>query len=194
MKEIGVVKTFFPQKGFGFIAHEEGGKDIFFRVKNGKSIKVGEGGKAEVSEKKLDREPKTDDRVMFDAVAGKEGKLMASPWCFAEDWEAANKKMISSVAPSSSCVDFSTLTEDDVVYGSKPTQRQRGKGACRHGYTGKKRVRHPRPPDHDEEKKIEKDAQALRHGMKKRAVRTQRTASFFKNPCSAVANLSTLDE
>lgn len=95
----GIVKKYFsgegPGRGFGFIK-VEGGKDVFFHIKNRKNVNA-EAGEPELSfiiAKCNVRDPKEGDRIMFDVVQGKKG-LMAEPWCFAEDWERAMEEIAS---------------------------------------------------------------------------------------------------
>lgn len=90
MKETGVVTTYFEDRGFGYVTRK-GKKDVFFHITNGKGVKPG-------------RNPKKGDRFIFEVVeVVKKGekKLMASPWCFDEDWEQVAKQEKAVSLPDS---------------------------------------------------------------------------------------------
>lgn len=86
----GIVKKYVADRGFGFIKTKDSG-DVFFHINNGRHpVAV----LAEVvnSERKAIGDPKEGDQIMFEVVKGQKG-LMASPWCFAEAWECAEKEL-----------------------------------------------------------------------------------------------------
>jgi len=96
--EIGRVKFFLADKGFGYIIIDGSKKEIFFHCSHGRQIELS-GNEPKFSSTRPEKEPKKGDVVIFERASSSRGPK-ADPYGFMDDWNRAKKEINPRLAVS----------------------------------------------------------------------------------------------